>query len=76
MDKAVQDFLDSIDALRQGRVRFAEQFAIAKSRGSTDGQATQYAIAVTGDELTTLEANVAVARLSLPSHDGAIEHGL
>lgn len=52
-------YLEAAESVRQARVRFAQEFQVARSRkGVTDEMARQEAIERTADELTVLMAGM------------------
>jgi len=65
--EVVEEFLRAAEALANGRVRYAQQFMLAKGRGKdvTDGFAREVAVEVTQSEVTMLEALLEVARMRL-----------
>ena len=62
----VESYRVMVEQVRLARLRYAREFARAKSHtGTTDGQAHQAAIEATNDELTTLQAEVEIARMQM-----------
>ncbi len=58
-------FMKVTEKVREARVRYAEEFLRFRIRAKSDGQAHQQAILATKDELTTLEAQLYLARRDL-----------
>ncbi len=58
-------FMEVTEKVREARVRYAEEFLRFRIRAKSDGQAHQQAILATKDELTTLEAQLYLARRDL-----------
>lgn len=58
-------FMEAAEKVREARVRYAEHFLLFRQKAPSDGYAHQQAIVETNDELTTLEAQLYLARRDL-----------
>lgn len=64
--EAVLAYRKAARDLAEARVRYAQEFALARVRAQSDGQAHQAAIEKTSSEITVLEAELEIAKRRLP----------
>lgn len=62
--------LMAAEAVRQARMRYAEEYLRFRIRSNTDGNAHQQAVLETGDELTVLQARLWLAKMEADRDSG------
>lgn len=73
--RAVKRYRDAVEAYRQGRLRFSQEFLLFKMQeGRTDRVADHMAIVATKDELSTLQAEKEIAKHAYESAAEGYSH--